>query len=163
MKEFRLPPGTELEVPAQILEVPFFATLSSRIVRALIRSCTVVECEPGDYLIREGTRDDSLLFLLSGELQIEKDGKQLAGAWKKGEMLGEISYLRGTPRSATLIAHGRVQCLRLGPGFLEQLSEADQHAYHAALYRFLAGVLADRLEVTSRKLVRMEEREVAEV
>ncbi|MEM8955049.1 MAG: cyclic nucleotide-binding domain-containing protein [Verrucomicrobiota bacterium] len=163
MKEFRLPPGTEREVPSQIMNIPFFATLPSRILRELIRSCTVVDCDPGDCVIREGAEDDSLLFLLSGEIQIEKDGQQLAGAWRKGEMLGEIAHLRGTPRSATLVAHGRVQCLRVGPQFLDHLSEVDQHAYHSALYRFLAGVLADRLEVTSRRLVRLEEREAVGV
>jgi CRP-like cAMP-binding protein len=158
MKEFRLPPGTEREMPAQILEIPFFATLPSRILRELIRFCTILECEPGDCLIREGEEDDALLFLLNGEIQIEKDGMQLAGVWKKGELLGEISHLRGTPRSATLIAHGKVQCLKVGPEFLEHISEADQHAYHAALYRFLARVLADRLDVTSRKLVHLEQK-----
>jgi CRP-like cAMP-binding protein len=161
MKEFRLPPHANRELPHLVLEIPFFATLPSRILRELMRFCTILDCDPGDCIIREGAGDDSLLFLLNGEVQIEKDGTILGGAWKKGELMGEISHLRGTPRSATLLAHGKVQCLRVRPEFLEHLPESDQHEYHASLYRFLARVLADRLDVTSRKLVHLEHKMAA--
>ncbi len=101
--------------------MPFFANLNSRILGELIRFCTIVECEAGECLIRQGEQDNSLMFLLDGEFHIEKDGEFVAGAWKKGELLGEISYLRKTPRSATLIANTSLQCLKVHPEFLDHL------------------------------------------
>jgi CRP-like cAMP-binding protein len=156
MKEFRLPAGASQDFPPQILDVPFFANLSARTLGELIRFCTVIECEAGECLIREGEQDSSLIFLLSGELLVEKAGQLVAGAWKKGELLGEISHLRKTPRSATLIAQCSLQCLKVRPEFLDHLPPSERDAYHAALYRHLAHVLADRLELTSRRLAHLE-------
>lgn len=158
MKEFRLPASASQEFPPQLLDVPFFSTLPKRILSELVRFCTILECEAGECLIRQGEKDKSLIFLLNGEVQIEKDGELLAGAWRRGALLGEISHLKGTPRSATLIAQCSVQCLKVSPEFLNHLPENERNAYHAALFRHLAHVLADRLEVTSRRLVHLEKK-----
>ncbi|MGI9241051.1 MAG: Crp/Fnr family transcriptional regulator [Verrucomicrobiales bacterium] len=158
MKEFRLPASASQDFPPQILEVPFFANLNSRVLGELIRFCTIVECEAGECVIRQGELDNSLMFLLNGEIQIEKDGKLVAGAWKKGELLGEISHLRKTPRSATLVASSSLQCLKVRPEFLDHLPTNERDAYHAALYRHVAHVLADRLELTSRRLAHLEQK-----
>ena len=156
MKEFRLPASASQDFPPQVLDVPFFAKLPARILGELIRFCTILECDAGDCVIRQGDEDNSLMFLLNGELQIEKDGRLLAGVWKKGELLGELAHLRGTTRSATLVAQCSVQCLKVRSEFLEHLPELDQHIYHAVLYRHLAQILADRLETSSRRLVHLE-------
>jgi len=156
MKEFRLPTSASQDFPPQIVGIPFFASLNSRILGELIRFCTIVECEAGECLMRQGELDNSLMFLLDGEIHIEKDGELVAGAWKKGELLGEISHLRKTPRSATLIANTSLQCLKVHPEFLDHLPTSERDAYQAALYRHLAHVLADRLELTSRRLVHLE-------
>ena len=158
MREYRLPQSASHEFPPQIAEVAFFTTLPSRILGELLRFCTILECDAGDYVIRQGDEDRSLMFLLNGELQIEKDGELLAGAWKKGELLGELSHLRGTARSASLVAQCSVQCLKVSPEFLDHLPEVDQHAYKAALFRHLARVLADRLEMSSRRIVYLEKK-----
>jgi CRP-like cAMP-binding protein len=161
MREYRLPVSASQDFPPQVLGVPFFSTLQSRILSELIRFCTIIECEAGECVIKQGDEDQSLIFLLNGEVQIEKDGELVAGAWKKGELLGELSHLRGTSRSATLIAQGSVQCLKVESEFLDHLPESEQHAYHAALYRHLARVLADRLDTSSRRIVHLEKKVAA--
>ena len=158
MREYRLPESASQDFPPQVLEVPFFTGLSSRSLGELLRFCTILECEAGEFIIRQGEEDRSLVFLLSGEVQIEKDGELVAGVWKKGELLGELSHLRGTARSATILAQCSVRCLKVSQEFLEHLPEADRHAYHAALYRHLARVLADRLETSSRRIVHLEKK-----
>jgi hypothetical protein len=54
-----------------------------------------------------------------------------------------------------------VQCLKVRPEFLDHLPEIDQHVYHTALYRHLARVLADRLELSTRRIVLLEKRVAA--
>jgi CRP-like cAMP-binding protein len=158
MREYRLPESASQEFPPQVLNVAFFTTLPSRILGELLRFCTILECDAGEFVIRQGEEDRSLIFLLNGEVQIEKDGELVAGMWKKGELLGELSHLRGTTRSASLVAQCSVQCLKVSPEFLDHLPEVDQHAYQAALYRHLARVLADRLEISSRRIVHLEKK-----
>lgn len=72
-------------------------------------------------------------------------------------MLGELAVLRHGQRTASLIAATHVYCLKTKSDFLERLSPETEAAYHAVLYRFLAELLARRLDAATLKLARAEQ------
>jgi CRP-like cAMP-binding protein len=156
MKEYRLQssPG---EVPQPVADIPFFKNIAPDTLKEIIQHTNILDCEPGDHLVEEGSHDDSLLFLLKGQVCVEKEGTIIAATSGAGEMLGEIALLRDGTRSATLVAESHVYCLKVNQHFLDNLSDTDRNAYYAGMYRFLAELLAQRLDATSQKLARAEQ------
>jgi len=67
------------------------------------------ECQPGDTIFREGDPGDSLYVVKSGRVAILKEdkdgGEALALGYREaGRLLGEVSLLQGTARTATVQA-----------------------------------------------------------
>ncbi len=97
----------------------------------------------GDTLIREGDNSQDAFFLYSGKVGLFKDiggrEKHLA-ALGEGELFGEMAYLLGETRTATVRAEGEVTALVLPPKMLEELMR-----YSAPLARRIVGSLAGRL------------------
>jgi CRP-like cAMP-binding protein len=155
MKEYPLDyrPGS---VPAPVAQIPFFQTLSTEVVEGMLASTTILDCEPRDVVIEEGAASDDLLFLLKGRIRVQKDGEVIAAASGSGELLGEIALLKDGQRTATIVAETQVYCLRVKQSFLEDLNAEARNAYYAGMYRFLAELLAQRLEATSTKLASVE-------
>lgn len=143
-------------VPATVAEIPFFKTLAPGIVEEMLSSTTMLDCEPGDVVIEKGAEDQDLLFLLKGRVRVQKDGSILGAASGGGVVLGEIALLKGSQRTATIVAETQVYCIRVKQQFLDGLSAETRNAYYAAMYRFLAELLAQRLDASSDKLVSAE-------
>ena len=74
----------------------------------------------------------------------------------------EIALLKEGQRSASIVAESHTYCLKVRQEFLEGLSPEHRSHYYAAMYRFLAELLAQRLEKTSG-LLAVVEKELAEV
>lgn len=156
MKEYPL--NFEMgNLPEAIAAIPFFHDLPSELNQEILMNTTILDCEPRDVIIEEGVTDQTILFLLKGKVLIEKEGTIVGATDREGTMLGELALLRHGQRTATLVAATHVYCLRLSSDFLERLSPAESHAYWAALYRFLAELLARRLESATLKLARAEQ------
>lgn len=143
-------------IPAPVADIPFFKTLAPEIVEEMLSSITILDCEPGDVVIEEGEDEQDLLFLLKGRVRVQKDGSVIGAASGSGELLGEIALLKEGQRTATIVAETQVYCLKVKQQFLEDLNPEARNAYYAAMYRFLAELLAQRLDVTSEKLVSAE-------
>lgn len=62
----------------------------------------------GDVLFRQGERDDSLYFVISGRLRVvsnDADGSRLTlGEVARGETVGEMAFFTGEARTATVTA-----------------------------------------------------------
>lgn len=155
MKEYPLNyrPGT---VPTPIAEVPFFKTLAPETVEQMLANTTILDCEPGDIVIEEGCDEQDLLVLLKGRVRVQKDGSVIGAASESGELFGEIALLKEGQRTATIIAETHVYCLKVKRNFLDELNAEALNAYYAAMYRFLAELLAQRFDTASEKLASAE-------
>lgn len=70
----------------------------------------------GETVIREGAPSDGLYVVLSGTLDVWKrkgSGRARAGALREGDVFGEMSCLRKSPASATVVARRAGTLLRL--------------------------------------------------
>ncbi|MDX9767582.1 MAG: cyclic nucleotide-binding domain-containing protein, partial [Ectothiorhodospiraceae bacterium] len=83
----------------------------------LLSVMTLRTLSDGDVLIEEGQRDDALYLLIDGALSVcNRTG---GGDWniihvlKSGDVAGELGFLDGEPRTATLRSLGTVRVLEL--------------------------------------------------
>lgn len=70
----------------------------------------------GDFLCREGDDAETLFYVVSGVLSVMKrqgDSMVQVGTCYAGEVVGEMSFLAGEPRYATVKATGECEVLIL--------------------------------------------------
>jgi protein lysine acetyltransferase len=99
-----------------------------------------VDEPPGAVLARQGEGARSFLLVVAGEAEVVRDdgdGTHRVGTVAPGSIVGELSVLRGTPRSATVTVTARLT------GYT-----GDAHAFAALLE---APGVAERLERTARQ------------
>lgn len=69
--------------------------------------------QKGDPLFMEGDDSKDLYFLVSGHLDVLKGDKKIAEITEPGALFGELSFLLGAKRTATVQAQNEVQVLRI--------------------------------------------------
>jgi predicted GNAT family N-acyltransferase len=92
---------------------PIFAGLAEQELQAVLASSHVIQCAPGDYLIRRGQVARTVFVVLSGTVEV-RDGERVVAAATEGEVLGEVAFLLSTPRISDVCATGNgalVLCL----------------------------------------------------
>jgi hypothetical protein len=93
--------------------------------------------EEGEAIMRVGEPGEAMALVVEGSATIERGGRKVPVA--SGELVGEIAVLDGGPRTATVVADGRVRILEIGRADLMRVLEADPKAATA-----LIAVLASR-------------------
>ena len=73
-------------------------------------------------LVREGTRPDALLFLLSGSVSVRRQGRQLAEL-SPGNFIAEMSLLTGEKTTADVVALGSIEYMAWPTGKLTRLRQ----------------------------------------
>ncbi|MBW1732293.1 MAG: protein kinase [Deltaproteobacteria bacterium] len=95
-------PKTE-DVVDYVRQVPFFASFTRDQVREILMASNLVKVPKGKVVVSEGEIDDSFYIILSGSAAVMKDRKTLATI-DRGECFGEMAYLSGQTRAATVVA-----------------------------------------------------------
>src|SRR5438045_3593317 len=140
-------------VPSALRTLPFLGTFDEEQLDDVLDSSNYVQGEPGDVLIADGANDSRIYILLSGEVEVRKEGKLVATIGRPGEVFGELAVVNEDRRSASVVAKTRVVCLAVDQKFLQDIKPREEYpAFYAALYEFIARLTAARLEATSRKL-----------
>jgi CRP-like cAMP-binding protein len=95
---------------------PLFRPFDKTRRRELMRRFRNRVMRPGEKILCEGLPSDGLYVILSGTVEIRKQqptGEILAGKLREGDVFGEMSCLRKTPASATVVACRGGMLLRL--------------------------------------------------
>ena len=76
-----------------------------------------VKLKAGEFLIKMGDIDNNLYWLQSGNMQVvipNKDGtNKIIGQISPGELVGEMSFMDGKPRSASVITLSPCQLTKI--------------------------------------------------
>lgn len=93
--------------------------------RILAASMTMRDLKHGEVLVTEGSADDHLYVVVSGVLGVVKgaggDGEVTLNAIRPGDVVGELSFLDGATRYASLVALSDTRVLGLSRDDLEAL------------------------------------------
>jgi hypothetical protein len=159
-----------IESAAFLPEGVFFDLLASRVstdplhalkpLRGLDRAeaekflaeATTVRAAPGDKIVRQGERGDTLFVLLSGVAEVVLDEAQGApvAVLGAGDPFGEIGFLTAEPRTANVVARAPCEVLVLSGAFFQRFI-AKEPAVAAKVLLDLSRVLASRLALTTRR------------
>jgi CRP/FNR family transcriptional regulator, cyclic AMP receptor protein len=97
-----------------------FSKLSDEEVAKIARVGTYVTV-PADWaLMGEGTSADKAYLLISGEVSVRKDGKEIA-TLGPGDIFGEMGIVSHKLRSATVVSLSRLEALHFTRDQVEQL------------------------------------------
>lgn len=117
-------------------QLPLFAGIPEHDLIRLNEMAEPVELDPGQVLMKEGDREDSLFVILEGECEVSKRSgeKEVVIALRgRGEVMGEMALLGETPRSATVKTNGIVKLLRLDKGSFQAVLRSSPEAALAIL------------------------------
>jgi len=110
------------ELLSYIKDLPFFSTFAENQIEQILSACDLVKVEKGETIIQEGEIDDSFYILISGQVVVKTGSKKLA-VLEKGQCFGEMAYLTGEARTATIISKEECILLKISSTLLNGLSE----------------------------------------
>ena len=147
-----------VRLPASLHAVPFLSGLDDKLFDSVLSGSILVEFAPEDTVLSEGENGDEFYVLLSGALDIIKDGAKVGRVGSRGETVGELVLVNGEPRAASVVAAEKSFCLRVDRSTLDHLQGEEKIEYQAALYRFLTLVLIERLHATNERVAELEKK-----
>lgn len=147
----------EGNLPPVLQDLPILKSFEEKHLNTILYSSYFLEADPGDCFIEEGTMDSRMYVLLTGTVRVEKNGEPLAKMSDPGELFGEIAAFNEENRSASVIAETHSLLLVIDQKFLQEIKPVrDNGSFYAAVYGFLAKIMANRLKATSTELARVE-------
>jgi serine/threonine protein kinase len=123
-----------------IHHIPFFTSFSKSQLKELIDASNIIKVPMGKTIVAQGDISDSLYIVLSGTAGANRKGKTI-GNIGVGECFGEMSYLCGRPRTATVKATTDCILMRVSATILDRSPEAVQVIF----FRNFATTLARRM------------------
>jgi serine/threonine protein phosphatase PrpC/CRP-like cAMP-binding protein len=133
-----------------LVKMPLFSRLNERELLRIMQVAEVRAFGPGDEIVREGDRGDELFIVLTGLVQVTRGDTVLLEVGT-GEHFGEMALIRAMPRSATVTAVESSELITLHRADFFEVLRKEHELAVKLLWQFL-GVLADRLDQTSRDL-----------
>jgi len=156
MKEFAYI-HEEGTLPAALQTVPFLNSFTDEQLDEVLSSSSFLQCDVGDAIIQEGTIDSRIYILLSGDLEVRVGGKRVASITRVGDVFGELALVNQDKRLASVVAASKAICLAVDQKFLQDIHPREEDPdFHAALYQFVARLVAKKLDATSRRLAEVE-------
>lgn len=114
-------PLTTMEKITFLKESPFFASLPLEELYHIALSMEEEGARAGVSVIKEGTMGDKMYIVVSGELEVKKEGGPRFAVLGESQVFGEQALLDEEPRSASVVALGDVHLLSLQRSSLERI------------------------------------------
>jgi NTE family protein len=147
------------DAPLDQLEVGLLGSLGRRSRRRLAECVSIQELRAGDWLFRAGDPGDRLYVVRSGRLDVvAEDEDRVLRRVGRGEIVGELALLTGSPRSASVRAHRDCELLSVGREDFEDLLRRDGE-FAMGLMRALGGQL--QLSAARDDVTRQPDRVIA--
>jgi CRP-like cAMP-binding protein len=133
--------------PPALPRTPLFSALGERELRWLIENVALRRKARGEEVFHEGEPGDSIFVIAHGEVQVLRDGKEMARLGE-GAFFGEIAILTNHPRSATVMATHDSELIEITRETISDLIDVSPGTL-TVLLRFLRERLGDTLMATS--------------
>ena len=134
------------------------AELTDEQCRKLAQSIALRDLAPGELLVREGSPDDHLYVIVSGALGVVRhpQGEEpvVLHTLVAGDFAGELSFIDGTVRYASLEAQGPTRVISLRREDLEALIDSEPRIVYQVMRAIvrIAHNIQRRLSVQSVEL-----------
>jgi eukaryotic-like serine/threonine-protein kinase len=105
--------------------VPFFENFSKEQVKEILNASNILKVRRGKVLMSEGEIDDAFYIILSGKVAVNKGPRTIAFL-SRGECFGEMSYLSGQSRAATVVAETDCILMKISGTLLDKSPDTIQ-------------------------------------
>jgi eukaryotic-like serine/threonine-protein kinase len=105
--------------------VPFFENFSKEQVKEILNASNIIKVRRGKVLVSEGEIDDTFYIILSGKVAVNKGPRTIAFL-SRGECFGEMSYLSGQSRAATVVAETDCILMKISGTLLDKSPDTIQ-------------------------------------
>ena len=137
---------------ARLREHDLFESLTEDELRTIAECVDVLRFPEGSTICEEGDAGGTMYIVVDGKINVRIHGEEVNIHLHSGTIIGEMSILDGSPRSATLIAEADTTVLGLSEGcFFDLFRVIPEGA--KKLLRNIAAMQQDRLRDTSNRLV----------
>lgn len=102
-----------------------YRPLPAELLVELTHAMCTVHVPAGGAIIHQGSTNDDVFIIVSGEFEVvlmAKDREQRISTLRKGDVAGDMAFLTGEPRMATIRATQPSECLVLGAAALKLLA-----------------------------------------
>ncbi len=140
-----------------LARMALFSRLSERELLRVLQVAEIRDFARGEHVMREGERGDELFVVLTGKVAVVR-GEAVLTHLGPGEHVGEMALIRAVPRSADVIADVDSELVAIKRADFFEILRREHEIAIKFLWQFL-GVLADRLDQTSRELRTAREHE----
>lgn len=148
---------SEEAILEKIGQMPALESFRYRDLQILLKMSKLRHYAPGELIFKEGSYDGWVYFLISGKAKIVVNKKDLITLDRTGDVFGEMGVVVQTGRSASVYADDDTVCLATDVSQIDNLPEDNRFVFRYLIFRGFAEVLANRLRLTTDKLIRAEE------
>lgn len=127
-----------------LAKVPLFRGIHAPHLKKLLRLCTPVVFARGERICTMGDPSDSVLLLLSGELEVLMDDEVSVATVRPVTTVGEMSYVTKWPRSVSLVAAKECAMMKILNTQLHALLLSDR-ALHLRMLENIVTIMAARI------------------
>ncbi len=105
--------------------LPFFKSFTTNHMKELLSVSKITKVRKGKIIVSEGKIDDTFYIIMSGKVAILKDNKTISTVGQ-GECFGEMAYISGRARTATVVAETDCILLVINATLLDNSSDSIQ-------------------------------------
>lgn len=121
-----------------VSSIPFFEGFDKEEVKEILSSSTILKMKKGQTIVNEGEVDDSLYIILSGSVEVFKNDTRI-DVIERGECFGEMAYLSGQPRAASIRASTNCILMKISGTLMDKAPEAVQRHFLKSFAMTLVG------------------------
>ncbi len=130
----------------------FFKGFSDAEIWGLVRASNWQNYKPGESIITEGEIDNSFYIILSGVVNIEKDGQHV-DSLQQGCCFGEMGFIANTERTASVLAKTDVSLIKVNASTLDRADESTQLRF----LKVFVETVTERLKQTTSILTQLRQ------
>jgi len=140
-----------------MLKVPLLADFSAQDLDLLHSSGAVFLCryEAGETVVEEGNYEKTFFVLLRGGARVVRGGKLVTEMTEPGTIFGEMSFILGKGRTATVTAMIPCDCLVVDMGYVDFLPSPEREDFLIRIFRRLATIVTERLGSANARKARI--------
>ncbi len=129
-----------------VKDLRFFQDFSEPEIWEVINASGWHEYEPGTEIITEGEIDNSFYVVVTGEVEVRK-GERVLDVLHHGDCFGEMGFIAGRERTASIIARTEVTAMKVRASLIERASLHCQLRFH----KVFLNTLVERLSQTTAR------------
>lgn len=143
----------EISIPQDLLDIKerVFNTMTPREFFQFWDLGRDVHYDSGGSMLQEGQTNDRLILMLEGVVDVQVMGGRTVAQNRRGDFVGEMSFITHNPVSATVVAQDQVVCREWTRENLNSLHKKRNGVYHK-LQGSLGHDIVGKLAATNTRL-----------